>query len=62
LIYASLVALAFAIVALKLSCVHTFKGLLSSLVIKVGKISYSMNLQHFLLLQIFSWLMHATVF
>jgi len=38
-----MVALDFATVALTLSCVHTFKGLLSSLAIKVGKVSYSMN-------------------
>jgi len=62
LIYSTMVAVAFAIFALKLSRVPSFHGFLSRLVVQVGKVSYSMYLLHFLVLQILSWLLQATVF
>ena len=52
LIYPSLLAIAFALISIKLSTVKEFTGRISKLLIEVGKVSFSMYILHFFILDV----------
>lgn len=60
--YPLLAAMAFAILALRLSTVGAFEGALPRAVIRVGQVSYSMYLLHFLVMDVLKLVFRLSVF
>lgn len=52
LIYPALLAMAFSLITIKLSTVNEFTGRISKILIEVGKVSFSMYLIHFFILDV----------
>jgi len=61
-IYPILSAIAFGIFAIKLSSIENFKNSFSQCLIKIGKVSFSMYLLHFLFLDIVNYAYKKTLF
>jgi len=61
LIYPALLAMAFALITIKLSTVNEFTGSISKILIEVGKVSFSMYLIHFFILDVVHFFFYKTI-
>jgi peptidoglycan/LPS O-acetylase OafA/YrhL len=61
LIYPVILAMAFAVIAIKLSTINEFTGQIPKLLIEVGKVSFSMYIIHFFILDVFHFIFYKFI-